>query len=227
MKCDDVRELLVDYLYGEMDKGEVKKFEGHIKRCTSCKTELASLQATSKLLQQWPDIDPKMQLVFVKEKRALSDSLRSVVPWRAPRLPKLAFGLATALASLLLLLALTNTTISLKNGNFELSASLFGRPKSAPTAPVITEADLIELQRANLLLCERLVRESEDRQKREIALALTELVRSADYQRTLDMQLFGRGLEEIQERAIRRIARTDQIVDGIVQYISQEGISKR
>ena len=223
MNCEDIKTLLVDYLYNELEDDNAKILEQHLKKCKTCKEELASLKNTSNVLQQWQDIDPKLKLVFVQEKKSFFSLLNPKLNWKPGKFQKFGFGLAIGLASLLVVLALTNTRISVKNGNFELSASLFSRPVQPSTemAP-ITEAALTEFQMQNIALFERLIRENEELRQAEIARKFADLVRTGDYQRNADLRLLGKGFDEVQLNTIRRLERTDQRLNDIMRYILQQ-----
>jgi hypothetical protein len=223
MKCDDIKELLVDYLYRETTAEDAEQLERHTKRCKSCREELAELQKTSTLLKQWPDIDPKMKLVFVQEKKALLSSLVPSLDWRHRPIRKFALGLAFGLASLLVLLALTNTTVSVKDGDFQISASLFSRQQPLPDDVIpMTAAALAELQHQNLAHTQELIAASQERQRNEFALALTELAKKVDYQRDIDMRLLGRGIEEVQYQTASRLDRTDRALNDFFRLANAE-----
>jgi hypothetical protein len=213
----------MDYLYEELSESDAKILEQHLKKCKSCKEELVSLKNTSNVLQQWEDIDPKLKLVFVQEKKTLLNLFNPKLNWKPGKLQKFGFGLAMGLASLLIVMALANTRVSIKNGNFELSASLFSRQSqpSAEMAPV-TEAALTEFQIQNIALFERLIQESEERRRAELARTFTELARSVDYQRNADMRLLGQGFDEVQYNTIQRLERTDQKLNDLLHYLSQQ-----
>ncbi len=58
--CD--KELLVGYLYGEIDADSKRAMEAHLAACAECRDEVAALAATRRRLAQWTP--PEHQLGF-------------------------------------------------------------------------------------------------------------------------------------------------------------------
>jgi hypothetical protein len=93
MDCRRCNELLVDYLYQELDPREADAFEAHLQGCARCTQELASLEATRSVARDLPELDPPAHIGerLVKEAllalhpprpslwERLRDSLRIVV----------------------------------------------------------------------------------------------------------------------------------------------------
>jgi hypothetical protein len=59
MNCRKTIRQLPAYLDRELSRQEVSELEQHLEVCVFCSTELASLRATSKMLDAWEDISPR------------------------------------------------------------------------------------------------------------------------------------------------------------------------
>lgn len=85
MTCSIVRENLVAWLHGELDKKIVMAIHQHLGQCEACVQEEMELRQTSRLLDRWPyaelpaDFDEKLQRKIQQATpvgRILSSSLR-------------------------------------------------------------------------------------------------------------------------------------------------------
>ncbi len=56
MNCDDIKNLLADYLGDELESAERTQFESHLSTCRPCRAEVAGLQQVQSALTDAPDI---------------------------------------------------------------------------------------------------------------------------------------------------------------------------
>jgi anti-sigma factor RsiW len=106
MKCNDVRENLMELLTGGQADPQAT---AHLSQCAACAQELASMRKTMALLDEWEAPEPSPYFLtrlraHVKEEREKAPASRWVA-WL--RRPVLAVSLATALAAGGLLYRLT------------------------------------------------------------------------------------------------------------------------
>ncbi len=95
-------EKLMDYLYGEMSKGEQLAFEQELKNNPALQAELAALQEGRDFLSDLPDVQPPTKVVTFKSRS---------VDWRKWVVP------LSVAASFLLLFKMTDfQTVKTKNG---------------------------------------------------------------------------------------------------------------
>ena len=64
MMCDS-KELLVGYLYGELDAIDRRAFDAHLATCAECRAELPGLQATRERLAGWAPPAPALEFRVV------------------------------------------------------------------------------------------------------------------------------------------------------------------
>ena len=62
--CD--KELLIDYLYGELASGEQEAFDRHLASCTDCREEVAGLRGSRTHLQSWLPPEPELGFQIVR-----------------------------------------------------------------------------------------------------------------------------------------------------------------
>ena len=72
MDCRRVNELMVDYLYQELDPREADGFETHLQGCARCTQELASFEATRSVARDLPELDPPAHIGERLVKQALA-----------------------------------------------------------------------------------------------------------------------------------------------------------
>lgn len=58
MDCSRIDELLVDYLYQELEPAQQERFEAHLQSCARCSEEVASFDQTRGMMQELPEEDP-------------------------------------------------------------------------------------------------------------------------------------------------------------------------
>jgi len=124
MTCD--RERLVAYLYDELDTESQGAFQEHVRECAECRKALEELQGTRRILQAWPDEDPKTNLVFVRERDAMRSRWARLAlrEWRRP-----AVGAAMAAAAVLML-ALLDLDLSYEGGRLSMHLDLASQSAS-------------------------------------------------------------------------------------------------
>jgi hypothetical protein len=208
--CEN-KELLVAFLYEEIDPSDRRTFERHLASCAECRDELAELGDTRAQIASWtpPEGDLGFQIIRKSERPSR---------WRFGFSP--AWGLAAA-AVLLLALGAAIANLDIRYGNDGLvvrtgwnhatdaaiasnvtpvdwkvqadqldqrlrglERAMAAHPQSSP----VQNASASDMSDAELLQRVReIVGQSETRHQREVATRLTELMREVDAQRRLDL----------------------------------------
>ena len=105
--CD--KELLVGYLYDELEGPERHAFEAHVGSCPSCSSEIEALRGTRAQLSSWTPIEPDLDFQIVRRR----ESRPSRVRWSSSRG---AWGLAAA-AVLVLAAAAGVANVEVRSGS--------------------------------------------------------------------------------------------------------------
>ena len=223
MNCKQIQPFFMDFLYDEISDDDRQMFLAHLSECDSCQRELESLQQTSHLLQQWEEVDPDFNVVMVTEKVSWLSHLKG---WGTKFLPpprKIVYGLAYSVVGVLLLLAVANTEISYRQGEFNVRMGLFSKPTPQPTTDNLATQQLLErLQKDNYILMSSLIQQSETRQRKEIASVLIQLRQDVERQRVEDLSLVGFGLDNVEKNTFRQIRRTDNSLNELIRLISAQ-----
>jgi hypothetical protein len=219
--CDS-KELLVGFLYDEIDPISKRTFERHLASCSDCRLELAELGATREQIALWtpPDADLGFRIVRGAEAPAPTPPRRffSFSP---------AWGLAAAAVLLLSIGAgIANLDVHYGGDGFVVRTGWnHGADAQATVTSVDWKAQAEALDRrlrdleqslsersavqnvsassarsdAELLQRVRdIVGQSETRQQRALASRLTELMREYDAQRRLDLASINQGMTRLQ-----------------------------
>ena len=199
MTCKEAKQFIMGYLYQEISTEQRKIIDAHLASCDSCRNEFAALKNTSTILQSWEEVEPKLNLVFMKETdsvwQQLALKLRSYFGSGEHWGRRVAYGLAIVL----IILSIANLEISFADGNFRLKMSLW--PKSEPVQVLnqpITENDLLTFKKDQLFLMNQLIETSETKQRRDMLLSFTDFAQELERQRKSDMVLVGTSLEQLQ-----------------------------
>ncbi len=75
MNCNDIKDLLADYLGDELESAERTQFESHLSTCAPCRAEVAELRQVQSELQDAPDIsieqaDQRSRCLEIRRRRA-------------------------------------------------------------------------------------------------------------------------------------------------------------
>ena len=213
----------MDFLYDEISNEDLRSLEAHLSECGACQKELESLKKTSHILQKWEDVDPDFNVVMVTEKVSWISRLKESLAQLFPKPKNVAHGLAYVAVGVFLLLAIANTEISYRQGEFKLSMGLLSKPSSQENPEnSLTQEFLDQWQKENYFLVNSLIQQSELKQKKETASAILQLRQDLERQRIEDMSLVGYGLDNIERNTYHQIRRTDNSLNELIQLINAQ-----
>jgi hypothetical protein len=224
--CDS-KELLVAFLYDELDPSTKRTFEAHIASCIECRDEIADLRATRGQIAMWTPPEPDLGFRIVRGAAAPAPPLRFRI---AP-----AWGLAAAALLVLAVgAAIANLEVRYDAAGLSVRTGWQHGVASPTAAPQSTAADVANVDwkaQAEALdrrlrdleqsvaarphsvqsasatdasddeVAQRLrdiVNQSETRQQRLVAARLAELTRNIDAQRKLDLAVIDQGMTRLQ-----------------------------
>lgn len=225
--CDS-KELLVSFLYGELEPGETERFQAHLAQCAECRADVEGLRSTQRHMAVWSPPEPDLGFRIIRA---------PVTPIRAPR-PTWGgrWGLAAAAALVLAAgAAVANVDmrygadgLTLRTGWRSSAPSAALPPTAASGAPALAEAVHWKAQAQALDLRVRqleasfnsrsaavppraavgadevlrrvndLVAQSESRQQRAVTAHLDRLSKDIDARRKVDLSLIDQGLMRLQ-----------------------------
>ena len=75
MNCNDIKDLLAEYLGDELESAERTQFESHLSTCGPCRSQVAGLRQVQSELQDAPDIsieqaDQRSRCLEIRRRRA-------------------------------------------------------------------------------------------------------------------------------------------------------------
>ena len=236
-ECGD-NAALVGYLYGEGDPSERSAIEAHLDQCASCAAEVEALGSTRTLLAAWTPPDADLGFRVVSESR--SNVLRPRQWWRQP-MPAWA---QVAAAILIFGTGLSLGVIS-RNADEPRSVTVAEAPAPVQAAPAaftpvaVSQADLAALEQrmrtemsqlrtpagpgssasdSQLLARVRsLIDESEQRQRRELALRTAEVMRDVDAQRQFDFARMERAMGQFEGQAGAEFQRQRRDLNNLIR----------
>lgn len=216
-KCEQIRTLMMDYLYDELSKDEREAFISHIEQCNECREEVESLKTTSGVLQQWGEVENDIRVIAVKEKSASFIRIKEFIKNHFLKPKKLAFGFTGAFAVVFLFLVLTNTEISINDGKFNMRMSLFDQPEQKTNIDFSDTNQLVAaLIRENLQLTHTLIKQSEKRQRQELTYILLSFKKEIDEQRYQDLNLIQYGFKDLETNTYYQIKNIDSTLNKLI-----------
>ena len=218
--CDS-KELLVGFLYDEIDPVSKRTFERHLVTCADCREELAELGATREQIARWSPPDADLGFRIVRDADAPRPSRFRFFSFSP------AWGLAAA-AIVVLALGAAVANLDVRYGSeglvvhtgwnhsaesqagvtpvdwkaqaqeldrrlrdLEQSASSRSAVQHASTSSEMSDAELIQRVRD-------IVGQSETRHDRVVATRLSELLHEVDAQRRLDLATIDQRMTSLQ-----------------------------
>jgi len=245
--CDS-KELLVSFLYDEIDPASKRDFQRHLATCVECREELAELGAARAQIAMWTPPDADLGFRIVRETELPT---RRWFHWSP------AWGLAAA-AVLLLAIGAAIANVDIRYGtdglvvrtgwNHGVDLAQQGRPatvtpvdwktqadqldrrlrelertSSSPRAPV-QSASASDMSDAELLQRVRdIVGQSETRQQRAFASRLLDLTREFDAQRQLDLVAIDQGMTRLQTTTGGEVKQIREVMN---RYVRQAAFEK-
>jgi hypothetical protein len=241
---------LMSYLYDECTPGERRAIAAHATICSACADELTALGAVREDLATWTPPDAQLGFRIVADtpgpvlapalRRDTSKVLRPLHPrwWHRP-MPAWAQVAAAALVFA------TGLTLGALRGTTTPSPSPSNSPTVAANGATVTRAELAALEQrlrsemtqartssqpvaatpADARVLERvraMIDESEQRQRRELALRTTEMVRDFDAQRNDDLVRIERTFGQMDGTTGVEVAQQRQMLNYLMR-VSQRG----
>lgn len=237
-ECGD-NAALVGYLYGEGEPGERVAIEAHLKHCPVCAAEIEALGSTRTLLAAWTP--PEADLGFRIVSEARSNVLRPRQWWRQP-MP----AWAQAAAAVLIFATGMSLGVVSRNTEQTQPEAVAQAPAptnavAAVSPAAVSQSDLAALEErlraemselrtvsapaasapasgAQLLAQVRtLIDESEQRQRRELALRTADVMRDVDAQRQFDFARVQRALGQFEGQAGAEFQRQRRDLNNLIR----------
>ena len=220
MKCEHMPEHLIALLYNELGKDQEKNVQKHLKTCTQCQKTFQELQSTTRLLNQWEDLDPKFNHVFMNEPLSPLQSMRARIShWGL--LQKLTYGIPAFCAVTILFLAIINFKTEYKQGQWNFSVGIL---PSSSRQKVNTELvdDMTEIQKETLIMVAQMMEEYENQQNNNLNVKLAQLSQSLERQRRQDLLMVGQGLEGLHLSTEGKYYETRTMLNDLIKLTSAE-----
>lgn len=242
MKMCDRQELLVGYLYDEVDEQEKREFDAHLAVCAGCRAELEGLQATRIHFALWAPPEPDLGFRLIRG---------ATEP--APALPRRRFAPAFALAAAATIILAVAAAIANVEIRYESDGAMTVRtgwrrpdavPTSAQTAPVNVSTETADLERrlrdletrlsappaspvtavasrtsdAEILRQVReLITQAESRQRLMLAQGLLQVINDVERRRRTDLAMFEQGNYNHQQLTNAELQQTRDIVNQFIR----------
>jgi hypothetical protein len=244
--CGD-HAALVSYLYEECTPVERRAIAAHLVICAACAEALIALAGTREQLASWAPPDAQLGLRIGPD-NSKSNILRPARWWRQPMPAWAQAAAAIVIFATGVMMGVLRGVTQSASGEFQGPAA--ARPNTTvaanpSSAAPITRADLAALEQrlhsemsqthvnsqnvaaspADPRILERvrvMIDESEQRQRRELALRSAELVRDFDAQRNVDLARIERTLGQMDGTTGVEVAQQRQMLNYLMR-VSQRG----
>jgi hypothetical protein len=238
--CD--KELLIDYLYGELATGEREAFERHLTSCADCRDEVDGLRGTRAHLESWapPQPDRGFQVVSGPRRVAAPRRWAYSPAWGFAAAAMLVGAVSAAIAHVEVTAGSGGVTVRtgwnrtvapagtaqaaaatsdmkrvearLRDLENKLAAAPAVLTASAPATP--TGEPIGRMTDADIVrTVRRMIEQSEERQQGVLASQILQVNRDVELARRTDLDRVGRNIEQIQRANIDTYQRTKTLED--------------
>lgn len=224
MTKEQARDLLIDYMYGELDSLLQKQLEATLEQYPDLKAELDRMMDTRQMLAHLPVQEPKEQFVMMEPEQpeaSTSNWWSGLMEFLKPQSGVGRFAMAMASFAFLFLAlgSLTNMNMSFKEGNFELS---FGEQSNTPTGYSAAQVEMLinQVRQENAELVSQMIVAAQEEQELQFQQTLSTFAEYLDDQRTSDLELIDYSLANFEETTYNRFVQTDAVLSEIIQTVS-------
>ena len=245
----DREQMLIGYIYGEVDPRERARFDAHVADCAVCRREVAELGRVRAQLGRWTPPEAASVSGALSLSRKASETpgrwWHQVPAWAQVAAALLFLGVAVGIANLDV--RYDGTGLTVRTGWTGPAPGSPAAPASTPRAPEPPpwRADFMALERQvraelnSIALSSKaapvrtlsddeivrrlrtLVTESERKQQSELALRVAEVVRDVQAQRRADLTNIDRSLGILQKDTGVEVMRQRQLLNSLAVRVSQ------
>jgi hypothetical protein len=226
----DDQDALLDYLYQEGDPAERVKAARHLQECPACSVAVLELQTTRGMLSEWkpPVADLDFRIVRGQGAPPPQPAGRVLpsrfVHWAQAAAAVLLFVAGMAVSQLKIGYGDGTLTVGIRpsasTGSGAANVSIQAPPAPAapapspPPAPVVDQAASVEqlLQRVRTM-----IDQSEARQRRELALRLSQVASEVDTQHKADLLRVQQNFGQLEMETGAQISQQQQLMDYLVR----------
>ncbi|MCC5942789.1 MAG: hypothetical protein JJU37_14700 [Balneolaceae bacterium] len=219
MTENEIKQKLIDYLYGEMNSAEKEAFEKQLESNEALRVELDELRGVRRVLQDISVPEPdESNLPDLKSKNHSSKQ-----PERSPK-NHFVMRYLLPIAAVFLATILTLSVVNFQAGSNEHGFYMHFGEVQAASEPAINEEDLLNLlnqiRNENALFAATMVEQSHIQQAEQLEEALNALTAYYDERRRQDLLFIAEGLSQLEEDTYYRFLRTDEALGEIIYALS-------
>jgi len=217
MKCEKYKFLLIEKIYNEISPENAGQLKKHLQRCETCRQEYERLKATTEALRQWEDVEPEVNLTFIKDTVTGFSHFWEKIK-NINLLPKLAWGFGI----LLVLLSLAGFSVRIEDGDFRLSLGIFNRTPKIPAEQLITQAEFEQRQKKNVAMIAQMLDEYARKDQVKTAVMINDVYQELEAKRKQDLQLLTTSLQQVHYNSAQQFDQTERQLQSLIRYVSYQ-----
>ncbi len=244
--CED-KDSLIAYLYDEVESPLRRQIEEHLRSCSACAEEIGALASVRMGLSAWtpPATELGITIAHKSEVASRAHWWSDVPVWARVAAAGLVFALGVSVANIQVrsnadgvvvttgwmapaVSPAVSSTPTAGDENWKpalaaLESQLRGEMQAArpPAVEPVSLTSRTAGNDATLRQVEALLAASEQRQRQELALRLTQLTRDMDTQRRADLVRISQGFGQFEGRTGEMMARQRQMMNYITRVSGQ------
>jgi hypothetical protein len=203
MECTNVRDELIEVLYGEAAPDAARRVEEHCAGCAACREELDGLRRLRQDLPAWK---------VPETRRTLFRRPALISPWLPAAVAAALFLSLGGVVGLTLAESRFRRLLDEREARHQQEITALKASVAAPVSSVSSEGD-----DAMFLRVQDLIRQSELRQAAALNASLSDLSERTDAQRRYDLARVSAGLSYLDGKTGQNVARTTELMGYVLQ----------
>ncbi len=216
MKCNEIKNTILDYLFEEIDVTARQKMDAHLNECPDCKAELREFQSTVNVMNKWEKIEPKREMVFINPKENLFRKLGRLFSFNSQKYSALRWARRLVLATAILTVLVFRTEIRYSGGQFSLTIGSNEKAELTTLSPQVMSA--VNQVQEELYLTRRMVAtlyEQYEQNRKMYINGYDQLSKKLAQQRLFDLNYVGENFQHLQNDNRQNFARLDRMINKV------------
>lgn len=211
----------MDFMYDEISENNKIHLKKHLAECEDCRSEFEELQQVPNFLDKWQEEPAPMHITFTAEENSFVQFIKNLFP-DFGIVKKVGFGFATVL----FVMAMFNTKIEMKDGNFTFETSLLKKSEPQVLATELSPEMLDQLKYENFKLTSQLLENYETKNDKKTMTMMNTLVSEIRKERSNEYDNLINTVSHAYETNDMRIQQTNHTVGEILDLLNTSAQSK-
>lgn len=216
MKCNEIKNKMMDYIFNGLSEDENKLMITHLKSCPECNTEVENFNSTVKVIKKWPEIEPKEKMVFVTPKTSWIENVKKIFQSESKSSNVWRWTGRLAVVAIILAVLIFRSEFRYNEGQFSLTIGANQEISSPTTSPEIVAA--FKKLQDEIYYTQQMLAESNKQNRELILTGVGQLAQKMDNQRIEDLGFVGQNIQRLEKTNLYNIKQMGDFIKTVAAY---------